>query len=142
MQLQHLTLAWIAVGIACAVAEMALPKFALIFAALAAFVAGLASATGSRWEVQAALFIACLFLGLLLLRPRVVRRLQSARNLPSRTDVLIGKTALVTEEITLSGSGRVEIDGICWTARARAAVPAGAHVTVESADGIVLNVKS
>ena len=139
--LQFTTSLWISVAIMSGILEVTLPKFAFIFSSLAALVAALASTLGCRWEVQGAAFVAALFLGLFLLRPRVVRRLQSKNQVPSRTDVLIGKSALVTEKILPPDGGRVEIEGLCWAARSAEVLDVGTSVVVEGADGIVLQVK-
>jgi membrane protein implicated in regulation of membrane protease activity len=138
--LQFSTDVWIAVAILSGILEVSIPKFAFVFSTLAALVAALASTLGCRWEVQGGAFVLSLLVGIFLLRPRVIHRLQSKKYVPSRTDVLIGKTALVIEEILPTG-GRVELDGLCWAASSSQSIPVGEQVTIESADGIVLQVK-
>lgn len=143
MMLSTWTYLWIVLAIVSAIAEVAIPNFAFVFSCLASLVAALAAAVGYRWEIQALGFVAALFLGLFMFRPRVVRRLQSKVHLPSRTDVLIGKRARVSESIEpASGRGRVEIDGLDWAAQATQSIPEGTDVIIEKAEGIVLHVKA
>lgn len=133
---------WLVVAIISAIAEMVLPHFALLFAAGAGAVAGLAAGLGFSWQIQSLIFAVSLLLGLFLLRPRLMRKLQSRHHMPSRSDALIGKRAVVTEEIKGHlGHGRIEIEGQDWAAAHPTPLAAGTTVTIVSADGIVLNVK-
>jgi membrane protein implicated in regulation of membrane protease activity len=61
---------------------------------------------------------------------------------PGRTDALIGRHGIVTQEIDpVRGTGRVNVGGEDWAARSAADVETGARVTVIGADGIVLEVR-
>ncbi len=60
-------------------------------------------------------------------------------------DALIGRTAIVTEEIGINRQGRVRIDGDNWQVIAPATdvvIPVGSEVIVTGYDSIVLQVKS
>jgi len=60
---------------------------------------------------------------------------------PSRTDPLVGKQGVVTHDIdTTLGSGRVNVGGEDWAARAKEPIAVGVKVRVVGADGIVLEV--
>jgi membrane protein implicated in regulation of membrane protease activity len=64
-----------------------------------------------------------------------------SRGVPSRTDQLIGKEGVVTHDIDpTTGAGRVNVGGEDWAARSIERIPAGTHVRVVGADGIVLEV--
>jgi len=60
---------------------------------------------------------------------------------PSRTEKLVGQRGVLTEAIDpIRGTGRVNVGGDDWAARADKPLPAGAEVVVDGADGIVLRV--
>lgn len=134
---------WFGLAIVCAILEMALPYFGLIFVSGAAFVALIISMFWPSWAVEGVAFAITLALGLLLLRPRLVRKLQTSQpNLPSRTEALIGQQAVVSEAIDPSrGVGRVEVGGHDWAATAEHPISQSRVVEVVGADGIVLKVK-
>jgi membrane protein implicated in regulation of membrane protease activity len=60
---------------------------------------------------------------------------------PSRTEALVGRHAIVTHDIDPTlGTGRVNVAGEDWAARSADAIAAGAKVRVVGSDGIVLEV--
>jgi len=70
-----------------------------------------------------------------------VKQLGGARGVPSRTDTLIGREGVVTQDIeTRVGAGRVNVGGEDWAARSTATLPAGTKIRVVAADGLVLEV--
>jgi len=65
----------------------------------------------------------------------------SGRGVPSRTESLVGRHAVVTHDIDpTAGTGRVNVGGEDWAARSGEAIAAGVRVRVVGADGIVLEV--
>ena len=72
-----------------------------------------------------------------LIRPRLISHLH-APGVPSRTEALIGRQGVVTQDIdALVGAGRVNVGGEDRAARAPMPLPAGTTVRVTAADGIV-----
>lgn len=137
-----MTYFWLILAIAAVIAELALQFFAFIFVALGALAASLAAAFGQGLVVQAILFLLTVIVGLSLMRPRLVRRFSSKRHLPHVTDTLIGKKAVVAEEIDPTrGTGRVMVNGHDWAATGKESIAAGSAVEIVSADGIVLHVR-
>lgn len=68
-----------------------------------------------------------------------------AKTQPTNADRCIGETAMVTEDIdNIAGKGRVEVNGISWTARSSdgANFRKGELVTVERIEGVKLIVKA
>jgi len=64
------------------------------------------------------------------------------RGVPSRTDGLLGETAVVIEAIDpVRGTGRVSLHGQDWMARCAVPVAVGKTTEVIGADGIVLLVE-
>src|SRR4051794_28962857 len=103
----NLWLNWIFAALAFAIGEMVVPYFGLIFATFGSLVAAGMAYAGYPWAHQVLSFTVALILGLFLLRPRLVKKLQSRHDLPTRTGHLIGKKARVIETIdSVSGKGR------------------------------------
>ena len=140
MALENPALIWVALAILAAIIEVSIPHFGVVFVSVGAVAAAVASAVGFGLPAQIIVFIVALGLSLVLLRPRLVRRL-GARGVPSRTDTLIGKQGVVTHNIDASlGGGRVTVGGEDWAARAATTLPVGTKIRVVKADGIVLEV--
>ena len=133
-------LGWLALAVVSAIVEVSIPHFGLVFVALGAVGAAVAAALGLSDPIQIVVFCVVLTVSVLALRPYLVGRLVS-RGVPSRTDQLIGKDGIVTNEIDpTAGGGRVNVGGEDWAARSSERVPAGTRVRVVRADGIVLEV--
>jgi len=140
--LNHSWLIWLALIFVFLLLEMLVPYFGFMFAALGAACASVASAWLAGWMAQSIVFVVGLLLGLVLLRPFVLRRLKSRTHLPSKTERLIRRSAVVCEAIDpVSGKGRVELDGHDWAAQHDTPLPVGTKVIIESADGIILKVR-
>ncbi|MDR1989876.1 MAG: NfeD family protein [Acidobacteriaceae bacterium] len=140
-----LALAWVGLAILAAIAEMSIPHFGVIFVSLAALVAALIAALGFGLSVQSIVFVVALAFCLTLLRPRLIAKFSgskfSGQGVPSRTEALIGREGIVTDDIeTAVGNGRVNVGGEDWAARAPVSLAIGTHVRVTAADGIVLEV--
>ena len=60
--------------------------------------------------------------------------------MPTNADMIIGKTALVTQAITVDNKGRVTVDGQSWLAQADVPLAVGDHVIVEKITGVTLSV--
>jgi membrane protein implicated in regulation of membrane protease activity len=135
------TLGWLALAVLSAIVEVSIPHFGLVFVAIGAVAAAAAAALAVSAPVQIVVFCVVVTGSVLALRPRLVGGLNS-RGVPSRTEQLIGKEGIVTHEIDpTAGGGRVNVGGEDWAARSSERIPAGTHVRVGGADGIVLEVR-
>ena len=140
MNLDSATVLWVIVMVIGGVVEISIPHFGLIFVSIGAAAAALASLAGAGLVVQCVMFLIALGASVGLLRRRMLARLGS-RGVPSRTDPLIGREAVVTHDIETSvGAGRVNVGGEDWAARSVTPLAAGTRVRVVGADGIVLEV--
>jgi membrane protein implicated in regulation of membrane protease activity len=134
------TVAWAILAIAAALVEILIPHFGVIFVSGAAVVAALVAWIGGGLAWQLLVFAVVLVASLMILRPRMMSKL-GAPGVPSRTEALVGKRGLVTQEINATlGTGRVIVEGQDWAARSPSVVSAGREVRVHGADGIVLEV--
>jgi membrane protein implicated in regulation of membrane protease activity len=131
---------WMVVAIAAAIIEIAIPQFGLIFATVGAAAAALVSLAGFGTTGQVLVFAVVLGVSLALLRPRLISRF-SSRGVPTRTAPLIGRDGVVTHDIDPTlGTGRVNVSGEDWAAKAVTSIPTGTRIRVMAADGIVLEV--
>ncbi|UMG92449.1 NfeD family protein [Nocardioides sp. TF02-7] len=112
----HLWETWLGVAIVLGVAEMfSLDLFLVMLAAGA--LGGMATAfvTDAFW-VQA-LVAAAVSVGMLaFVRPSLAKRFHGGPELTLGADRLIGQRAVVTQEITGLGPGRVRLAGEIWSA--------------------------
>jgi membrane protein implicated in regulation of membrane protease activity len=134
------TVAWITVALVSAIVEISVPHFGVMFVTLAAIPTALVAFLGLGLTPQLVVFIVVLAASLLLLRPRMMKKLD-APGVPSRTASLVGREGVVTHDIEATvGAGRVNVGGEDWAARATTPMAAGTRVRVLRADGIVLEV--
>jgi membrane protein implicated in regulation of membrane protease activity len=133
-------LLWLVFALIAAIVEVSIPHFGLAFAALGAVAAAGIAAIGLALPMQIVVFAVVLALSVLLLRNRLLTRLQGP-GVPSRTEQLAGKDGIVTQDIDPTiGGGRVNVGGEDWAARSGERIGAGARIRVVGADGIVLEV--
>ncbi len=131
---------WVLIAVVSAIVEISIPHFGMIFASLGAAAAAGAPALDFGLPLQIVTFVVVLGASLAVLRPRLMGN-RNTPGVPSRTEQLIGKPGLVTEDINPTlGTGRVNVAGQDWAARSTRTVAAGVEVRVVGADGIVLEV--
>ena len=129
---------WIILAIAFVIIEfgtVALVSVWFVGGSLAAMAVALAE--GPLW-LQVLLFILVSLILLLLLRP-FLRKYVYATKSPTNVDAVIGREALVTEDIdNLAGTGTIKLDGVIWTARSvdNSRIPAGTVVAIQSVQGV------
>jgi inner membrane protein len=134
------TLAWLALALVGAIVEVSIPHFGFAFVSAGAVAAAVAAYFGLGIIPQIGIFVVVLAVSLIALRSRLVGYL-GGQGVPSRTEPLVGKQGVVTHEIdTTLGSGRVNVGGEDWAARAAEPIAIGVKVRVVGADGIVLEV--
>ncbi|MGN6357949.1 MAG: NfeD family protein [Novosphingobium sp.] len=134
--------AWLALGLALAVAEMAVPGFFLIWLAGAALVTGLlawAVPLSLAWQIVifAGLSLIAVFLGRRYLRANPVVSADPLLN--DRGGRLVGETVVVTQAID-GGSGRVRQGDSEWLAKGPDAEP-GTRMRVAGHQGTTLLVE-
>jgi inner membrane protein len=133
-------LAWLAVAFVAGVIEVAVPHFGSAFVCFGAVAAAAAAFFGFGIPIQFGTFIFVLAVSLAGLRSRLINRV-GGKGVPSRTDQVIGKHGVVTQDVDPTvGRGRVNVGGEDWAARATEAIPAGTRIRVVGADGIVLEI--
>jgi inner membrane protein len=134
------TLAWLALALVGAIVEVSIPHFGFAFVSAGAVAAAVAAYFGFGIIPQIGIFVVVLAVSLIGLRSRLVGYL-GGQGVPSRTAPLVGRQGVVTHDIDSTlGSGRVNVGGEDWAARAAEPIAIGVKVRVVAADGIVLEV--
>jgi membrane protein implicated in regulation of membrane protease activity len=129
---------WLIVAAVLGVAELVTMTFAFGLIAVAAVVAAAAGAFHADLAVQLAAFVVAAGAGLGVVRPIAMRHLKQAPALRTGTAALVGRSAIVMEEVN-EHSGRVRIEGEEWSSRPyldeSLVIPVGTKVDVMQIKG-------
>jgi membrane protein implicated in regulation of membrane protease activity len=129
---------WLIVAVILGVAEILTTTLAFGLIAVAALVGAVTAAAGANVPIQLGAFILASAAGLGFVRPVAVRHIRQPPLLRTGTAALVGRTALVLEEVS-AHSGRVRIGGEEWSARPydeTLVLPAGSTVDVMKIEGV------
>ena len=141
MRLEVWDYIWLGITVVAAIVEAAVPALVSVWFVPGGLAALVASLFGAPMWLQVALFLVVSGAALILTRP-LVKRIQSRKTISTNADMVLGKTALVTEEINnLLGAGRVTVLGNSWSARSadpESVIPSGEKVIVEKIEGVKL----
>ena len=129
---------WLIVAAVLGVAELVTMTFAFGLIAVAAVVAAAAGAFHADLAVQLVAFVVAAGAGLGIVRPIAVRHLKQPPALRTGTAALVGRSAIVLEEVN-EHSGRVRIEGEEWSSRPyldeSLVIPVGTKVDVMQIKG-------
>jgi membrane protein implicated in regulation of membrane protease activity len=129
---------WLIIAAVLGVAEILTTTLAFGLIAVAAVVAAVVGAFHLDLGVQLAAFVVTAGAGLGFVRPIALRHLKQPPVLRTGTAALVGRSAIVLEEVNEHG-GRVRIDGEVWTSRPyldeSLVIPAGTRVDVMQIKG-------
>lgn len=141
MRLEVWDYIWLGITVVAAIVEAAVPALVSVWFVPGGLAALVASLFGAPLWLQVALFLVVSGAALILTRP-LVKRIQNRKTISTNADMVLGKTALVTEEINnLLGAGRVTVLGNSWSARSadpESVIPSGEKVIVEKIEGVKL----
>jgi membrane protein implicated in regulation of membrane protease activity len=112
----HLWAAWLMLAVVLGVAEMTSLNLVLIMLSVGAVVGALAALASFPFAVQVLLAAGSSVAMLALVRPNLVRRLNSGPELVTGTGKLLGQKGVVTEELSAHHPGRIKIAGEIWSA--------------------------
>ena len=129
---------WLIVAAVLGVAELLTMTFAFGLIAVAAVVAAAVGAFHLDLGLQLAAFVVAAGAGLGIVRPIAIRHLKQAPALRTGTAALVGRSAIVLEEVN-EQSGRVRIEGEEWSSRPyldeSLVIPVGTKVDVMQIKG-------
>jgi membrane protein implicated in regulation of membrane protease activity len=128
---------WLIVAAVLGVAELLTATLAFGLIAVAAVVAAIAGAFHLDFAIQLAAFAVAAGAGLGIIRPIAMRHIKQPPLLRTGTAALVGRPAIVLEEVTGHG-GRIRIGGEEWSSRAYdedLVIPVGTRVEVWQIEG-------
>jgi membrane protein implicated in regulation of membrane protease activity len=112
----HLWVGWLALAVALGAAELASLDLILLMLAVGAIAGALSAGIGLPVVLQILIAGGASVAMLALVRPNVVKKLHSGPDLQLGHGKLVGRQALVTEEVTSLNPGRVKLAGEIWSA--------------------------
>ncbi len=128
---------WLIVAAVLGVAELLTTTLAFGLIAVAAVVAAVVGTFHLGLPLQLAAFVVAAAAGLGVVRPIAIRHIKQPPPLRTGTAALVGRSAIVLEEVTEHG-GRIRIGGEEWSSRPydeSLVIPVGTKVDVVKIDG-------
>jgi membrane protein implicated in regulation of membrane protease activity len=113
----HLWAGWLALAIALGAAELASLDLILLMLAVGAIVGALTASIGLPVVLQILVAGGASVAMLALVRPNLIKKLHSGPDLQLGHGKLVGRQALVTEDVTNLNPGRVKLAGEIWSAQ-------------------------
>ncbi len=138
------SICWLGLIVVLIIIELATLGLTTIWFAGGAVAAFAASLLGAPLGLQVAIFLGVSILLLIFTRPFAARYINKNR-VRTNVDSLIGKTAVVTQDIdNLGATGEAQVEGKIWMARTEEdgqKISAGATVTILKVSGVKLIVR-
>jgi len=136
-------LLWFLAGVVLLIAELFAPTLILMFFGFGAWiVAAVYLVFGISLAYQLAIFAVSSLVLLALFRKRLkplFKGYTTSRQKPGQDlDDFLGKEATVIETIEPGKPGKIEYNGVSWTAEGETAIPAGTHVRITGRSGLKL----
>lgn len=128
---------WLIIAAVLGAVEIVTVTLAFGLVAVGALMAAIAGAAGGGLAVQFGAFVVASAVGLGVARPLAMRHVRQPPLLRTGTAALVGRTAVVVEEVSAQG-GRVRIGADLWSSRPydeTLVIPAGATVDVLQIEG-------
>ena len=123
---------WLIAGIVLFILEIITPGFVLANFGVAAMAAAVAAWLGADMTVQVIVFVVTCLISFVTVRPLLSRTLKSGKETLTGYQAVVGRVALVTDEIPEPPSaGRVQVDGDSWRAMSDAGQPIAVGATVK-----------
>ena len=133
------TYIWLALAVILAIIEMSTTSLVSIWFVMGSLFAFGVSFITDSVITQMVVFIVVSATALAFTRPLVKKHIHK-ETVPTNADKILGKTALVTQAITVDNKGRVTVDGQSWLAQADVPLAVGDYVIVEKITGVTLSV--
>ncbi len=113
----HLWAGWLALAIALGAAELASLDLILLMLAVGAITGAITAGIGLPIVFQILIAGGASVAMLALVRPNLVKKLHGGPDLQLGHGKLVGRQAMVTEDVTSLAPGRVKLAGEIWTAQ-------------------------
>lgn len=141
--LSNMSIVWVVLMVVFLVVEAATAGLTCIWFAIGSLAALIAALFDAQLWLQIVWFLVISFVTLYFTRP-LVKKYVNSRSQPTNADMVIGKEALVTEDIdNVEATGAVSVGGKLWTARSAdgGRIKSGAVVSVLRIEGVKLIVE-
>ena len=141
--LSNMSIVWVVLMVVFLVVEAATAGLTCIWFAIGSLAALIAALFDAQLWLQIVWFLVISFVTLYFTRP-LVKKYVNSRSQPTNADMVIGKEALVTEDIdNVEATGAVSVGGKVWTARSAdgGRLKSGAVVSVLRIEGVTLIVE-
>lgn len=141
--LSNMSIVWVVLMVVFLVVEAATAGLTCIWFAIGSLAALIAALFDAQLWLQVVWFLVISFVTLYFTRPLVKKYVNSSSQ-PTNADMVIGKEALVTEDIdNVEATGAVSVGGKVWTARSAdgGRIKSGAVVSVLRIEGVKLIVE-
>ena len=141
--LSNMSIVWVVLMVVFLVVEAATAGLTCIWFAIGSLAALIAALFDAQLLLQIVWFLVISFVTLYFTRP-LVKKYVNSRSQPTNADMVIGKEALVTEDIdNVEATGAVSVGGKVWTARSAdgGRIKSGAVVSVLRIEGVKLIVE-
>ena len=141
--LSNMSIVWVVLMVVFLVVEAATAGLTCIWFAIGSLAALIAALLDALLWLQIVWFLVISFVTLYFTRP-LVKKYVNSRSQPTNADMVIGKEALVTEDIdNVEATGAVSVGGKVWTARSAdgGRIKSGAVVSVLRIEGVKLIVE-
>ena len=132
-------LVWLIIAAILFVGEIITAGFLLLWFAIAAIVAMLVSFITTNLFIQTLIFLIVSVILIIFTRP-LLSKYTKGDNTVMNSQTIVGKTAIVTEDISLLNStGQINVDGEIWSAKTmdpNLTIPKGSKVEIIGIDGV------
>lgn len=135
---------WIIVALIFFIMEIFTPGFAVACLSIGSIGGSIASACGLEFKFQILVFAIATLLAFVLVRPVVLKVFHNkSKEVLTNVDALVGRQAIVSEEIVPIVGGRVKVDGDDWKAISADGRPvsAGTPVRILKVESVILTVE-
>ena len=135
---------WIIVALIFFIMEIFTPGFAVACLSIGSIGGSIASACGLEFKFQILVFAIATLLAFVLVRPVALKIFHNkSKEVLTNVDALVGRQAIVSEEIVPIVGGRVKVDGDDWKAISADGRPvsAGTPVRILKVESVILTVE-
>jgi membrane protein implicated in regulation of membrane protease activity len=127
----HLWAVWLTIAIVLGAAELVSLDLILLMLAVGAIVGAISAGVGAPVILQVLLAGGASVAMLALVRPNLIKHLKSGPELQLGHGKVVGREAVVTQEITSHEPGRVKLAGEIWSA-----VPYDSSLTIKTGETV------
>lgn len=131
---------WFVIFLVLLLIELATTNLVTIWFALGSLGAMITSFITSSVTIQIVVFIIISVVSLLITK-KAVKKLRTRKIIPTNLDRVVGKTGVVTKDISTNVYGEVKVEGGTWTATSKEKIKKDSQVKVLKIDGVKLVVE-